>query len=91
MMKKDLIKAVSEKSGFSQKDVNACVTSLLEVVEETLAVGEDITLTGFGKFEVVKTEERTCRNPITGGAVTVPPKNRVKFRVGKKLKDKVNE
>jgi DNA-binding protein HU-beta len=65
--------------------VNAVITA----IAETLAAGEEVNITGFGKFKPVATKARTGRNPKTGDPVDIPAKTVVKFQPGKVLKDKM--
>lgn len=50
MNKKDLVSAISEKSGFTKKDSEIILNATLDTITEALATKEDISLTGFGKF-----------------------------------------
>ena len=54
---------------------------------ETLRSGDKIVLVGFGSFSVAKKPERTGRNPRTGAAIRIAPRNVVKFRAGAELSD----
>ena len=56
---------------------------------ETLVSGEELSILGFGKFEVITQSARTCRNPQTGEQMQVPEKKVVKFRGVKSLAKKV--
>jgi DNA-binding protein HU-beta len=86
MNKQELVKAVAEKSGVSQKDVDAVINGFIDTVKEQLAKQENVQLVGFGTFEVVERAERLARNPKTGEEVKVPAALAPKFKVGKGLK-----
>ena len=62
-------------------------TPFIEVTGETLRSGDKIVLVGFGSFSVAKKPERTGRNPRTGAAIRIAPRNVVKFRAGAELSD----
>ncbi|MGL5574357.1 HU family DNA-binding protein [Cetobacterium sp.] len=66
------------------------INGLFSTLEEILVNGDDLSVLGFGKFEVTTQSARTCRNPQTGEQMQVPEKKVVKFRVGKSLTEKVD-
>lgn len=86
MNKSEFISAVASKIGLTQADAGRAVDAVLAIVTETLAGGEDIRLTGFGNFEVVKQGARTGRNPRTGAEIAIPATKAPKFRPGATLK-----
>lgn len=89
MTKKELIKSVSEKVGFTQKDITVVIDAVISTISNTLAT-EEVSIAGFGKFEAVNKPERTMRNPATGDSVIVPAKKSPRFKASKTLKDTVN-
>lgn len=89
MHKNDLVKAIAEKTGNTQKDVALFVETFLDSVKEGLMAGEKVTLIGFGTFGVVDTKEKMGRNPQTGKEIKIPASKKVKFTVGKALKDEI--
>ena len=90
MTKKDFIEKYAEKTGVSKKAAGEYVEAFLETVEEALTAETNVQFVGWGTFEVKETAERKGRNPKTGEEITIPAKKAVKFKVGKKLQDKVN-
>jgi len=90
MNKTDLVNAVAEKTGLSKVKAAAAVDGVISAISDFLKNGEKVSLVGFGTFEVVKRPARKGRNPQTGKEITIPAKNVVRFRAGKKLKDIVN-
>ncbi len=89
MHKTDLIKAIANEAGLSQKDAGASLEAFLTAVKKALKKGDVVTLIGFGSFKVVKTSARKGRNPQTGKEITIKAGKRVKFSAGKALKDSV--
>ncbi len=71
------------------KSVEA-VESLLEIIKRTLASGEDVLITGFGKFCVHDKKERRGRNPQTGKDVMLRSRRVVTFKCSGVLRDKMN-
>lgn len=90
MNKQELIQAVANKSGLTQKDVKTTLDATLAVITSTLAKGDEINLVGFGSFSVKTQKERTGRNPKTGEKLTIPAKKVPSFKAGKGLKEAVN-
>ena len=92
MHRKEFVKGLSSKMGTSQVKVDDFLTNFLEYVGEVLAENDELVFMGFGKFEKkFKAERSGVRNPATGAECVVPAHNVVKFKVGSKLADKVNE
>lgn len=90
MNKKELIKAISEKLGVTQKAAGEQVDAILEVITEALAAGDEVSLTGFGKFSVTERAERQGVNPATLEKITIKASKSPKFKASKTLKDMVN-
>ena len=92
MHKKEFVKGLSSKIGTSQVKVDEFLNNFFEYVGEVLAENDELVFMGFGKFEKKFKAERTgVRNPRSGEECVVPAHNVVKFKVGSKLADKVNE
>lgn len=86
MNKPHLTRAVSEKADISQTKAELVVHAFTEVITQTLAAGDAVSLVGFGTFEVKTRAERQGRNPKTGEAMTIPAARVPAFRAGKALK-----
>jgi len=89
MNKAELVDYVSEVTGAYKKDAKAVVDAVLEGIERGMKRDGKVTLVGFGNFIVRRRKARTGRNPQTGAAVRVPPKDVPTFKPSKKLKDSV--
>jgi len=89
MTKREIVKNVSEKTGFTQKDVLTVVDNVFETIANVVA-NEDVAITGFGKFATSERAARTMRNPLNGEQVQVPAKKVLKFKPAKSLKDSIN-
>lgn len=90
MNKKDIVKAIAEKLGTSQKEAGQALDAVTEVITEGLARGEKISLIGFGTFEVAERAERMGRNPKTNESMVIKASKAPKFKAGKALKCIVN-
>jgi len=66
------------------------VETLLEVAKKTLEEGEDVLISGFGKFCVKEKDARRGRNPQTGDDLTLESRRVVTFKCSRALKDKIN-
>lgn len=93
MQKTDFIKAVTdsipEDQKISQKDVKLVIDTALKVIEDTLAKGDKVTLTGFGTFEVRDRQEREGVNPQTREKITIPATKTPGFSASSTLKEAV--
>lgn len=89
MNKTEVIAIVAEKANLSKKVTEEALDALLETIQETLAEGEKVVLSGFGTFEVRNRVARTGRNPRTGEDISIPGQKTPAFKAGKVLKDSV--
>jgi DNA-binding protein HU-beta len=90
MNKTEFVEAIAKESGLSNADARKAVEAVITTVEKTLKKGDEIALTGFGKFSVSKRAARTGRNPQTGEAVKIKASKAPKFTAGAGLKTAVN-
>jgi len=87
MNKTELIEVIATRSKTTKAQATTMLNGLLEVIQETIASGNDVQLVGFGAFSVSERASREGRNPATGVTMTIPPKKVVKFKPGKVLSD----
>ncbi|WP_293352592.1 MULTISPECIES: HU family DNA-binding protein, partial [unclassified Microcoleus] len=71
MNKKELVEAVADRADTTQKQANAVLNALLDVIIEALASGDKVTLVGFGTFESRDRKARQGRNPKTGEPIQI--------------------
>jgi DNA-binding protein HU-beta len=90
MNKTELVEAIAKESGLTNADARKSVEAFISTVEKTLKRGDEIALTGFGKFSVAKRSARTGRNPQTGETVRIKASKAPKFTAGAGLKAVVN-
>jgi DNA-binding protein HU-beta len=88
--KTELVERIAEKADLSRRDAESAVEAALKTIEEQLARGEEITLTGFGKFHVADRSARQGRNPQTGATIQIKASRVPRFSAGSKLKQVVN-
>lgn len=88
--KQEVITAISGKvNGLTKKTTEEVLNAFIEVVKETVAKGDGISLVGFMGIEVKDRVERNGRNPQTGESIVIPAGKRVVVKVGKGLKDAI--
>ncbi len=90
LKKADLIDSTYNQVGLSKTKSAQLVDSLLEIIKKTLENGEDVLVSGFGKFCVKEKRERPGRNPRTREEVTVKPRRVVTFKCSGRLRDRIN-
>ena len=90
LTKADIIESVHQQLGFTQKKSTEMVEQLIEIMKSTLATGEDVLVSGFGKFCVNEKKERKGRNPATGDSMMLRPRRVVTFKCSGRLRRRVN-
>ena len=90
MKKKELVAAISEKSGLAKNQAEVALNAVIDCLTELLAKGDSIVLPGFVSMSVKKRDARTGRNPSTGKPINIPASKVVSFKAGSKLKERVN-
>ncbi|EMP54748.1 DNA-binding protein HU [Marinobacter santoriniensis NKSG1] len=89
MRKPELAAAIADQTGLSRDKASEVITAFTDQVSAAAARGEDITLIGFGTFNIRSREARSGRNPQTGAAIQIPASKTVGFKPGKALKDAI--
>ena len=90
LTKKEIVDAVQAKQGCARKEATETVETLLEIIKNSLADGEDVLVSGFGKFCVKKKTKRKGRNPATGESMMLGARRVVTFKCSGMLREKVN-
>ncbi|MGD9071125.1 MAG: integration host factor subunit alpha [Desulfobacterales bacterium] len=90
LTKADIIESVHQQLGFPQKKSTEVVEQLIETIKSTLASGDDVLVSGFGKFCVNDKKKRRGRNPETGEEMMLRPRRVVTFKCSGKLRRKIN-
>lgn len=87
MNKSELVAMMAEKANLSKKDAEKALNAFVESVQETVKTGDQISLVGFGKFELRKRKSREGKNPRTGEKLTMAACSVPAFKAGKAFKD----
>ncbi|MEN9239314.1 MAG: HU family DNA-binding protein, partial [Thermostichales cyanobacterium SZTDM-1c_bins_54] len=88
--KAELVDAVAQRANVTKKEAEAVLTAALEVIVDTVAKREKVTLVGFGSFESRQRKEREGRNPKTSEAIKIPATVVPAFTAGKSFRDAVS-
>jgi integration host factor subunit alpha len=86
-----IVDAVHEQLGYPKNKSAEMLETLLELIKSNLEKGEDVLISGFGKFCVKNKSERRGRNPATGEDMMLSPRRVVTFRCSKRLRAKINK
>jgi len=89
--KSDLVNAVAEANGFPQNKSVEIVEILIDLIKSKLAGGENVLISGFGKFCVREKRARRGRNPATGEDMMLDARRVVTFKCSGQLRDKINQ
>ena len=90
LTKSQIVEKIRTSTELPRNKSSDTVETLLEIIKRTLESGEDVLVSGFGKFRVKKKSERKGRNPATGDDMMLAPRSVVVFRCSGKLRKKVN-
>ena len=91
LTKASLLKAISDTSNFLNQESISALESLLEIIKRTLASGEDVLISGFGKFCIKEKKQRKGRNPQTGDDMMMDTRRITTFKCSNILRDRIND
>ncbi len=74
----------------TKTDCARIIETIFEIIKQTLENGEEVLISGFGKFSVRNKSQRRGRNPQTGEPMLLPPRRVVTFRCSGVLRNKMN-
>lgn len=90
LTKADIVRRIYESKALSKADATKSVETLLEIMKHCLETGNDILISGFGKFTVKEKKARRGRNPHTGDDLMLEPRRVVTFHPSGVLRKKLN-
>ena len=90
LTKSDLAEAINNGLGFPKAKGKELIESLLGIIKRSLESGDDVMISGFGKFCVREKGERRGRNPATGRDLMLRPRRVVTFKCSTSLRNKIN-
>ena len=89
LTKADIAEKLFEDLGLNKREAKEIVELFFEEIKTSLQTGEQVKISGFGKFELRDKNGRPGRNPKTGEEIPITPRRVVTFRTGQKLKARV--
>jgi integration host factor subunit alpha len=90
LTKADIVESVQHQLNFTKSRSAEVVEKLLEIIKQNLESGNDVLISGFGKFCVKEKQQRRGRNPATGDDMMLEPRKVVTFKCSGRLRDKIN-
>jgi integration host factor subunit alpha len=91
LTKDDLVSTVAEANGYPRNRSVELVETLLEIIKSKLGSGEDVLISGFGKFCVKDKRQRRGRNPATGEDLMLDARRVVTFKCSGQLRKQINQ
>ena len=91
LTKAQMVNEIARQNGFPKTQSAEVVETVLELIKKALESGDDVLISGFGKFCVKEKGHRKGRNPWTGEDMMLRPRRVVTFKCSGKLKDKINK
>lgn len=89
LTKADIAEKLFEELGLNKREAKEIVELFFEEIKASLETGQQVKISGFGKFELRDKTGRPGRNPKTGEEIPITPRRVVTFKTGQKLKAKV--
>ena len=90
LTKAHLVDSIHNQLGLHKNQSVQALESILEIIKKTLENGEDVLITGFGKFYVKEKKDRRGRNPATGEDLMLESRRVVWFKCSDKLRERMN-
>ena len=90
LTKADIVELIAEQNGFTKNQSIEIVQTLIQIIKSTLASGDDVLVSGFGRFCVRNKGLRRGRNPATGESLMLDARKVVTFKYSGVLKDRLN-
>lgn len=91
LTKAHIVENLFAKNIFTKGESAQVIETLFELMKQSLEDGDDVLISGFGKFSVVQKHQRRGRNPQTGEPIILPPRRVVTFKVSASLREKINQ
>ena len=90
LTKAQIVEELFAKAGFTKTQSAQIIDTLFELIKQSLEDGEDVLISGFGKFSVKEKQAHVARNPQTGMPIMLPPRKVVAFKCSGVLRAKIN-
>lgn len=90
MNKSELIESLAQEMSLPHREASAITNTIIDTMTNALGNGDSIEIRGFGSFVIKQYNSYEGRNPKTGKKIKVRPKKLPFFKVGKDLRERVN-
>ena len=90
LTKAQIVENLFAKNLFTKGESAQIVETLFELLKQSLENGDDVLISGFGKFCIHQKNQRRGRNPQSGEPITLPPRKVVTFKCSGVLREKIN-
>ncbi len=90
LTKADMVESLFNELGLNKREAGELIDLTFQELGASLAVGEQVKLSGFGNFDLRDKKERPGRNPKTGEKIPISARRVVTFRAGEKLKARMD-
>lgn len=90
MTQRDFVDRIAAATGMPKLHVDQVIDLFLDELTDALLHDRRVFIRNFGVFRTVDLSARTGRNPRTGAPVAIPASTHVRFRAGKRMRDKLN-
>jgi integration host factor subunit alpha len=90
LKKADMVKSIHDRLDLSKDRSIDIFESVLEIIKQSLVNGEEVKISGFGKFYVIDKKARNGRNPHTGEHMIIEPRRIVSFRYSSRARRGIN-
>jgi integration host factor subunit alpha len=91
LVKENLVQSLYDQVGLSKQESQILVDNVFELIKKSLESGEDVLISGFGKFMAKEKVQRKGRNPATGSDLTLDARRVVTFKSSPVLREKMGE
>ena len=90
LTKAHIVENLLAKNLFTKAESAQIIETLFELLKQSLEEGDDVLISGFGKFSVQEKNQRRGRNPQSGEPIMLPPRKVVTFKCSGVLREKIN-
>ena len=90
MNNNDLADAIAASNDLSKAEARKRVAAVIGAIADAAAKGDEVSLSGFGKFKVKDSPARQGRNPSTGATIEIAASRKLTFAPAKGIKDRLN-
>ena len=90
LVKDNLVQTLYDQAGLSKHQSRAAIERVFELIKKALESGEDVLISGFGKFIVKEKATRRGRNPATGEDLTLDPRRVITFKCSPRMRDRID-